>query len=217
MFHLLVERLERCLLIAVTVVGFAGSAMSQMCGPNSYAFSSAQYFASGSTTNVTVAITFSCGCPGLSGHVDFTTADGSALAYQDYMPTNGSLTFANCYSPAVPVQIQIKPQRIGTPTKTIRLLLIKSASDPGANLSTAALLTINLPPAPNLTIQRETGDSVTISWLADGTDVLLEKSISPVSTNWTSIDLFPWFDGGTRYVTDTTSNTCAFYRLRRPQ
>lgn len=187
-----------------------------MCdAPNSYQFTSPRYFASAGSTNVTAFVSFSA-CMGRSGYVNYQTVDGTAVAYRDYTPKNGTLFFPSWYSPALPVEIQIKPQQSGAMPKTVRLILTTNQYDQSAaGIPTEALLMINLPPPPNLAISGATNGTVTISWLADGTDILLEKAATPSATNWTAIASSAGSEG-LRVVIDETSGSAGFYRLRRP-
>jgi hypothetical protein len=209
--------LQTRLLMGVLLLGDASLTMGQMCdAPNSYQFTSPRYFASAGSTNVTAFVGFSA-CMGRNGYVDYRTADGTGIAYQDYTPKTGTLFFSSWSSPALPVDIQITPEQSGGMPKTIRLILSTNRYDQSAvGVPVEAVLLINLPPPPNLAISASASGTVMLTWPSDGTDILLEKAATPSGTNWTAIASSSGFDGGPRIVIDEAPGSAGFYRLRRP-
>ena len=207
--------LQTCLLFGALLLGTASSTKGQMCdAPNSYQFTNPRYVASTGSTNVSAFVRFTA-CMGRSGYVNYQTADGTAVAYQDYTPKTGTLFFTNWYSPPLPVSIQLKAQQPGTMPKTIRLILTTNQYDQSAvGIPTEASLLINVVPPPNLAISAPTNGTVRISWPADGTDILLEKAATPSATNWTVIASSAGTEG-LRVVVDETTGNAGFYRLRR--
>jgi hypothetical protein len=196
-----------CALLALTAI----SAVSQI--PNQYYFVSATYFASQGTTNAAVTVRFVPGTRGWNGIVNYSTGGGTAVVNQDYAPVSGAMSFSgNSYGTfTVPVNCDSSNQ-----DTTVSLLLSASPSDADAIISRSnAVLTINLPPPPNLRIMPGQNGTVIISWPDDGTDVFLEKQASPAE-NWSPL-YGGSLNGGVRSYTDVAIGGTTFYRLRRPQ
>ena len=80
--------------------------------------------------------------------VDYTTADGTALAGSDYQPASGTLTFAAGDDPLT-IAVPVIGDTVAEPTKTFRLVL----SNPnGATLgsrvqATGTIVDNDVPPA----------------------------------------------------------------------
>lgn len=183
--------------------------------PNQFEFISAQYFASSGATNAVITVRFSPGNRSWNGSVNYATRNGTAVANQDYAPVNGTLNFSGTAYQSFTVPLTGSP---GDPPKTIFLVLAPTPSDSGALITRSnAVLNINLPPPPNLTISPGANGTVVISWSDDGTAPLLEKREASTAASWSVLGTMPADGNGKCSYTDVSSAGTALFRLRRPQ
>jgi hypothetical protein len=200
------------LLVLAAISAVAQMTPSDSTTPNQYYFVSADYFSSQGTTNAVITVRFLPGSRMWSGSVNFSTSAGTAVANEDYIPVNGTLSFSGTSYGYIIVPVSCSTSN----RSTVLLSLTPSPSDAEAMISRSnATLTINLPPPPDLKISPGPYGTVTVWWPHDGTDVFVEK-LSPPGTNW--ITLFSGsINNGIRSYTDVPSDAIGFYRLRRPQ
>ena len=181
--------------------------------PNQFNFTSVNYFTSRGATNAVIEVRFAPGSRSWSGSVNYCARDGTAISNQDYTAVSGSLSFSgNSYgSFTVPLTSAPSGER-----KTILLFLSPNPFDPNVIISSSnAVLNINLPPPPNLKIMPDQSGGVMIVWPDDNTDVFVEKR-TPPATNWSALPA-TFANGGLRLCPDVSSESVAFYRLRRAQ
>lgn len=185
--------------------------------PNEFRFSSAEYFVSEDATNAVITVHFSPGHRGYYGWVNYTLQDGTATANQDYMPVSGSLAFSGVPSQSFTVPIIM--DSLDEERETIRLVLSPSPLDANAVItrSNATLNIINVRPIPTLRIAGGANGTLTISWLDDGTNPVLEKSVASPAANWSVVTTAQTTVNGRCSVTETPSSGMALYRLRKPQ
>ena len=184
--------------------------------PNQYEFASGAYYASRGATNATIKVHFIPGNPCVCGQVNFETQNVTAIAPQDYSAASGTLAFSGVIYLTfnVPIPAGIADQQ----TKSIHLVLTTNSGDAQAVISGGtAELYINMPPPPPLLITQQTNNVLNISWVDDGSGLVLERSDSLTSANWTVVGAWPTSVNGRLMVQDTPSGGMAMYRLRRYQ
>jgi hypothetical protein len=214
--HFLFGGLQFCVPLTLLVARAHGQITPQdTVIPNRFEFSSAQYFVSKCATNAVITVRFFPGGRSWSGSVNYVTRDGTAVANQDYVPVNGTLTFSGLAYRAFTVPLTGSPL---DPPKTILVVLAPSPFDPDAILTRSnAALSINLPPPPDVAISSGTNGTVVVSWPDDGTEPLLEKLQTSLGTNWGVLAPVPVDSNGRCFYADVPSAGMALYRLRRPQ
>jgi len=206
------------LLLALTCYSaFAQVSPKLITGPDQFTFASGGFYCSRGATNALVTVNFIPGDPCWCGQVNYATQDGTAVAGQDYTPVTGTLTFngTSRQSFAVP----IRNNSTSSEQKTITLVLSTNANDSRVILTPRALavLYINYPPPPALQISPGPNQTMNLSWVDDGTSLVLEKRDTLTSTNWTTVSAWPSSSNGKLTAVDTCAGATALYRLRRPQ
>lgn len=212
--QLVFQGLAGCIVLAATQMpARAQSVPKDTDIPNEFFFVSAQYCATQGATNAVITVGFRPGNRGWSGSVNYATRDGTAMSNQDYTPVNGTLNFSGVSY--LTFDVSVSPGQ--SLPKTVMLDLSPSPNDPAAMITRSnAVLSVHFPPPPDLKIASGPNDTVSVSWPDDGTDLVLEKRVTP-DTSWNYVSP-PSKDGnGICSVIDVRSGDAAWYRLRRAQ
>ena len=148
--------------------------------------------------------------------VDFEVNDGTATAGEDYRPVGGQLIFAP-FENRKTFSIPIIPNPSAEPNRTVHLTLLNAAYhativQPGATLFiTKAAPALPLPPL--ISISKESGGIVAISWPGDRLDCSVERTDDP-SKPWSTISASPYQMEGRLVIEEPATNILYWYRLR---
>jgi hypothetical protein len=132
----------------------SGNAASRLASPSSatvsiidndartFQFSSSNFTVANSSGAVNVIVNFSRATdPNGTFTVDFSTADGSAVAGRDYTATAGTLTFGPGETSKA-ISIQITPEPAGQPTRQFKVVLSNPSA--GAALGQNSVATVSI-------------------------------------------------------------------------
>ena len=184
--------------------------------PGRFRFSAPSYRATENARAATITVERVGGSAG-TVTVDFAAFDGSATVPLDYLPVNGTLTFAEGETVktfTVPIVNDALPEGDET------VLLILSGATDGATLASPAfaeLVLVETGPTPRLTLREDGGNRI-ISWPVWATGYQLESTVQledPFS--WQVVAENVSVMGYENQVTLPASSwTMNFFRLRKP-
>lgn len=174
-------------------------------------FSSANYMGDEASGSVTITVTRTGGALGTVS-VPFTASAGTATTGNDFVPTNGVLTFNNGQSSRT-FAVRLVDNSAIEPSETVQLTL---GTPTGTSLGTPASATLTIvdddvPPA--LTILSSAG-AVVISWPTQATGFALASSPVLPSSNWTVLSNAT-VQGTNFTVTNSMTSSNQFYRLQQ--
>jgi parallel beta-helix repeat protein len=175
-------------------------------------FSAASYTSSESAVTATITVTRTGGSLGTVS-VPFSAISGTAIAGNDFVATNGVLTFNNgqaSRSFSVPLNDDGTPED----NETVQLQLgTPSGTSLGAPAS--ALLTIlDNDTSPWLSIHGA-GSNVVLRWPTQAVTFQLARADSIPTTNWNPVTNAPVIVGTNFVVTNSASGDSRFYRLQQ--
>lgn len=175
--------------------------------PNEFYFTSDVYYVDEDATNAVIEVGFIPGNRSYSGSVDYRTADGTAVAGQDYSGTTNTLFFSGL-APTKAFTIPIQLDALSEGDETVQLSLV----NPNALItrSSATLVIRNKQPRPSLAFSKS-NSAVTLSWPASYTNCVLQKATG-VATNWTNVPQQASVASGQYSVTMPITGN-AFFRL----
>jgi hypothetical protein len=184
--------------------------------PNIFEFSQSDYYVTKGATSAWITIRFTPGHRGFYGTVAFKTEDGSGIAQQDYVHTEGDVRFSWVLEQQVEVPLLTNAT---DEVKTIRLILAQSSSDASAVITRSnAMLHVNILSPPELVIKPAGNGLLRIGWPEDGTTLVLERRNSFADPNWAAVTTPVNRDGaGNCFVEEDANAGLAMYRLRRGQ
>jgi hypothetical protein len=175
-------------------------------------FSSATYSAGESAGSATITVTRTGGSLGTVS-VPFSTSGISATSGNDFVVTNGVLSFANGIT-SRSFTVNIVNDLMDEDNETIALQL---GNPTGTTLGSPASATLtiqddDLPPV--LSIQSLAAD-VVLSWPTQASNFQLERALAIGNTNWIAVTNSPVILADKFVVTNSVAASNNFYRLRR--
>ena len=192
---------------------FADYSPQDIVVPNGYGFAMTTYYAEPAATNATIAVRWSRGGPSVCcGHVGFGTADGTAIADQDYTPVSGTLYFS---SPAWSTfEVPLHPT-FSAVDKTVWLLL--TCLEPRCGLFPAQATLIIRGTRPKLSLRAVGDQIVRLSWPTAYTNYVVERTGDPAPdpANWTPLEVTPDQINGDFVLELPADQASGFFRLRQ--
>jgi len=178
--------------------------------PNVFWFSNSEYIVDESETNLVVTVDWTCGHRGWSGWVDVFSAEGTAVAGEDYTSVSNRLYFSGPGSRSFTVPIH--GDAVVEGEETVQLLL----SNPSAILETSnAVVKIqDVSLLPRIAISSGGNGTILLSWPGQTSEYILE-SAPEANGAWSEVPTTPSLVGGSCCVTQSMSGTLGFFRLKR--
>jgi hypothetical protein len=145
-------------------------------------------YASDGTATITVSLSNPFSLPVT---VNYATSDGSAMAPVDYLPANGTLTFAPG-DVSASFQVALVDSGVAGPDKTVNLTLSTPTNATLGNQNTAVLTIVNdnSPPPPPPTVQFDVPEYIVNE--SEGTATisvsLSAPSTQPITVNYSTSD-----------------------------
>jgi hypothetical protein len=175
-------------------------------------FSSATYTAAEGAGTATITITRTGGTLGTVS-VPFSATTGTATAGSDFVATNGVLTFNNGINSRT-FSVPLLDDSAVEGNETIQLSL---STPTGTTLGTpsSAVLTIADNDTPPTLFIRATPNGVALSWPTQANGFGLVSSLIIPTTNWVPVTNTPFLEGTRFVVTNSTTSSNRFYRLRQ--
>lgn len=199
-------------LVALHASSLSSSAIvpKDTTSPNQFWFSSDIYYVDEDATNAFIQVEFAPGNRSWTGSVDYKVSDGTATGGEDYNAVTGTLNFSGPSVPPPQIIIPILRDKRREGNETVQLFL--SNSNAIITRSTATLVIVEKPPA--LKITPGENRTIVLSWAAEDSDYVLEKSPQLFGTNWTGVASVRSISNGACCVTEPAA-TKSFYRLRK--
>jgi hypothetical protein len=175
-------------------------------------FSAASYSGAESASAVTITVTRTGGALGTVS-VPFSAVAGTAIANDDFTPTNGVLTFNNGVTSRT-FSVPLLNDGASESSETVELLLgTPSGTTLGAPAS--AVLTITDDDAPPMLSIRAVTGGVQLAWPTQAAGFQLVSSPFLPATNWMVISNAPAVLGTNFAVTNSIEVPARFYQLRQ--